>query len=74
MVMLNKVYSTMGADYKVVRHPRTGKFEAYIRPMGEGWMYYGTYDEAEQAYEEAESAAEASEIMARYDVDDYYLN
>ena len=31
-------------------------------------------DTAKQAYEEAESAAEASEIMARYDVDDYYLN
>jgi hypothetical protein len=73
MVMLNKIYSTMGADFKITRHPRTGKFEAYIRPMGESWTYYGTYESAEQAYKEAENAAEVSEIMARYEVDDYYL-
>ena len=70
MTMLNKVYSTMTADYRVTRR-HTGRYEAYVRPMGEGWMYAGTFDTAEEAFQHAENTAEAAEIMARYDDYDY---
>lgn len=63
MAMLNKVHHTLSADYRITRN-RLGKYEAYVRPMGEGWMYLSTHDDADEAFQAAETTAEECEIMS----------
>lgn len=70
MVMLNKVYSTFAADYRV-RLEETGRYTAYVRPMLESWAFVGTFDTAEEAFKEAQRIAEEAEVMAQFDEPDY---